>query len=235
MLQDDDKDWIKPLQRQNLGNLAYGELKAALMRGELKPGTVMTLRPLSQKFGISATPMREALMRLIAESALDMDANGRVCVPHLTRAKLMEIRQIREYLEGESAWETARLNRAADADELEEIHNALMNAHNNGQYGEAIAHNTRFHLKLCELAQRPIAVELASNLWMRIGPLLSHLYDAGTPANWHPHPHQRIVNAVRIGDPEMAREALIFDIRGNGEGLLAHVLATEAKAQRIPS
>lgn len=227
MLLDDETDWIKPLQRQNLGDLAYGELKSALMRGELKPGTVLTLRPLSRRFGISATPMREALMRLIAESALEMDANGRVCVPHLTRAKLMEIRRIREYLEGESAWEAARLHRPEDADELEEIHNALMAAHNTGHYGEAIAQNTRFHLKLCEVARRPVALDLVSNLWMRCGPVLSHLYDAGTPANWHPHPHQRIISAIRVGDAETARQALIFDIRGNGEGLLAHVRDTE--------
>ena len=64
---------------------------------------------------------------------------------------------------------------------------------------------------------------MVSNLWVRCGPLLSHLYDGGLPANWDPHPHIRVVNAIRARDPEAAYRALNMDIEGGGAGLLAHV------------
>lgn len=224
-MDDAQADWIRPVQKQNLGEQAYRALQNALMRGELKPGTVLTLRPVSKSFGISATPMREAMMRLIAEHALELDSRGRVCVPHITRATLMEIRSIRERLEGDAALIAATVATQEAADELEAIHHAMIAAQNKNDFSAAIGHNTQFHLKLCEIANLPVTLALVFNLWMRCGPLLSHLYDAGIPPNWDPHPHDRIVAAIRAGDGEAARNALIFDIRGNGEGLLAHVYA----------
>ncbi len=42
--------------------------------------------------------MREALLRLVAEHALEIDARGRISVPHLTRAELLEVRKLRGFL-----------------------------------------------------------------------------------------------------------------------------------------
>lgn len=219
---------VHPVQRQNLSDQAYRGLRTALMRGELQPGMELPLRPVSQSFGISATPMREALARLVAENALEMDSRGRVYVPHLTRDMLMEIRSIREYLEGGAAFRAAEIAKPEEIDALETIHHQMIEAQNSDKLAEAIGHNTIFHLKLCEIARQPVALDMVSNLWMRCGPLLSHLYDAGIPPNWNPHPHLRIVAAMRERRPEAAREALIFDIRGNGDGLFAHVREDEA-------
>lgn len=163
------------------------------------------------------------MMRLIAENALELDARGRVCVPHLSRKALLEIRRIREQLEGGSAYEAATNASSEAIDELANIHATMISNQERGNFSEAIGCNTQFHLKLCEIAELPITLELVFNLWMRCGPLLSHLYDAGVPPNWDPHPHERIIAALRTGDGEAAREALTFDIRGNGAGLLAHV------------
>ena len=102
-----EANWIKPIQRQNLSELAYVNLRDALMQGQMKPGEELPLRPISRSFGISATPMREALLRLVTESALEMDSRGRISVPHLTRAALMEVRKLRGFLEGNAAREAA--------------------------------------------------------------------------------------------------------------------------------
>lgn len=227
---DESPNWIRPVQKQSLGEQAYQVLQTALMRGELKPGTILPLRPVAKSFGISPTPMREAMMRLIAEHALELDERSRVCVPHITRAVLMEIRSIREKLEGDAALTAATVASKEGIDELEAIHFAMISAQNMNNFSEAIGCNTQFHLKLCEIANQPVALALVFNLWMRCGPLLSHLYDAGIPPNWDPHPHERIVAALRASDGVEARNALIFDIRGNGEGLLAHVRNSDGDA-----
>ncbi|MCI1002330.1 MULTISPECIES: GntR family transcriptional regulator [Brucella/Ochrobactrum group] len=216
-------EWIKPIQRQNLSELAYTNLREALMEGRLKPGEDLPLRPISRSFGISATPMREALFRLVAEHALEIDGRGRISVPHLTRATLIEVRKVRGFLEGNAAREAA-LNASPEAvDALEAIHNKLSAAQDADDFPTAIGLNTKFHLKLCEIAGLPVTHEMVSNLWVRCGPLLSHLYDGGVPLNWDPHPHVRIVKAIRARDPDAAYEALNMDIEGGGAGLLAHV------------
>ena len=216
-------EWIKPIQRQNLSELAYTNLREALMEGRMKPGEDLPLRPISKSFGISATPMREALLRLVTEHALEMDSRGRISVPHLTRAALMEVRKLRGFLEGNAAREAAIHAEPAAVDALEQIHRDLIAAQDRGDYTCAIGLNTKFHLKICEIGGLPITHEVVSNLWVRCGPLLSHLYDGGLPANWDPHPHISVVNAIRARDPEAAYRALNMDIEGGGAGLLAHV------------
>lgn len=216
-------EWIKPIHRQSLSELAYTSLREALMEGRMRPGDELPLRPISKRFGISATPMREALLRLVTEHALEMDGRGRISVPHLTRATLIEVRKIRGFLEGNAARQAAVAASPEAVDALEQIHVDLGIAQDEGDFTRAIGLNTKFHLKLCEIAGLPVSYEVVSNLWVRCGPLLSHLYDAGLPPNWDPHPHVRIVKAIRSKDPDGAYEALNMDIEGGGAGLLAHV------------
>lgn len=223
-MQATENEWIKPIQRQNLSELAYSNLRAALMEGRMKPGDELPLRPISRSFGISATPMREALLRLVTERALEMDGRGRISVPQLSRSALMEIRMIRNHLEGNAARVAAQSASPAGIDALEQVHRELVTAQDAEDFPRAIGLNTQFHLKLCEIADLPVSYEVVSNLWVRCGPILSHLYDAGVPPNWDPHPHMLVVEAIRANDPDAAYAALTRDIEHGGAGLLAHVV-----------
>ena len=224
-LDGDENGWIKPIQRQSLSETAYTNLRQALMEGRLAPGEELPLRPISKSFGISATPMREALLRLVTEHALEMDGRGRISVPHLQREALLEIRRIRSFLEGNAAREAALHATPAMADELAELHNQLVQAQDQGDFSKAVGLNTQFHLKLCEIGNLPISHEMVSNLWVRCGPLLSHLYDEGLPFKTPPHPHLRLLEAIRAKDADLAERALLDDIEGGGASLLAHVRA----------
>jgi DNA-binding GntR family transcriptional regulator len=220
-------DWVRPIVKENLSERAYRELRIALMQGQLRPDTRLRLRPMSARFGISATPMREALLRLVSEKALALDARGSVFVPRLTLDQLMEIRAIRTDLEGRAAAAATAAPRA-EIDALEEIHTQISQCHASGDFARAINLNTEFHLGLCRLARMPILGEIVELLWVRCGPILSHLYDDGLP-DWEPHPHRRIIDALRQGDSEAARDAIREDIERGGSGLFAHVRAADAR------
>lgn len=216
-------DWVQPIVKENLSDRAYSVLRDALMRGQLKPGQQMRLRPMSARFGISPTPMREALLRLVFERALVVDARGTVTVPHLTYDQLIEIRSIRVDLEGRTAAAAALTATESEIAHLDGIQDQIMDCHRTGAFDRAIDLNTEFHLALCRLGNLPITYDLVEGLWVRCGPILSHLYDAGVPDNWDPHPHARIITALRERDPDGAREAIQVDIEHGGKGLLDHV------------
>ena len=91
-------------------------------------------------------------------------------------------------------------------------------------FARAVNLNTEFHLTLCKIGQMPILYEIVELLWVRCGPILSHLYDDGVP-DWEPHPHRRIIDALRDRDPVAARDAVREDIERGGSGLFAHVRA----------
>ena len=59
----------------------YRTLRTQVMHGELAPGQALTLRGIARDFGVSMTPAREAVQRLVAEGALSMSASGRVTTP----------------------------------------------------------------------------------------------------------------------------------------------------------
>ncbi|OWU67398.1 GntR family transcriptional regulator [Roseovarius sp. 22II1-1F6A] len=216
-------DWAQPIERESLSDRAYTAIRNALMRGQLRPGERMRLRPMSQRFGISMTPMREALLRLVFERAMVVDDRGTVTVPELTLAQLLEIRMIRMDLEGQAAAAAAQHATPAQIAALEKIQTDIAACHAAQSFDDAVHLNTEFHLALCRAGQLPITYDLVENLWARCGPILSHLYDAGVPDDWDPHPHDRIIDALKRGDAAAAEAGIRFDIEAGGQGLLDHV------------
>lgn len=224
----DDVDWVQPIVKENLSDRAYADLRQALMHGQLRPGALLRLRPISARFGISATPMREALLRLVSEKALALDARGTVMVPTLTLDQLLEIRAIRTDLEGRAAASAAVRATEEEIDALEAIHGKISQCHLSQAFEKAVDLNTEFHLRLCRMGRMPIVYDIVESLWVRCGPILSHLYDAGLP-DWEPHPHLRVISALRDGDEDSARDAIREDIERGGKGLLNHVKDASAK------
>ena len=159
----------------------------------------MRLRPMSVRFGISATPMREALLRLVSEKALALDARGTVAVPTLTLDQLLEIRTIRTDLEGRAAAAAAKIVSDSDIDALANIHTQMALCHKLKQFEKAIDLNTEFHLYLCRLGRLPVLYDLVGTLGpLRADPFASLRWrSAGglglacSPADSHRPPQSR--------------------------------------------
>jgi hypothetical protein len=79
----------------------YRALRTRIMHGEVGPGEAMTLRGLGREFGVSMTPAREAVRRLVSEGALFLSASGRVSTPELSNERIEELAAIRALLEPE--------------------------------------------------------------------------------------------------------------------------------------
>ena len=81
----------------------YRSLRMQVMHGELAPGQAMTIRGIAEQFGVSMTPARDAVRRLVAEGAFTMSSSGRVSTPELTPERIEELAVIRSLLEPEMA------------------------------------------------------------------------------------------------------------------------------------
>ena len=84
----------------SLRQQVYNSLREALTSGRFAPGQKVTFRYVAGELGVSLTPVREALRRLVAEGAFEMNPNRSVRVPLMTRDKVIELRDIRMELEG---------------------------------------------------------------------------------------------------------------------------------------
>ena len=207
--------------RESVSQQAYVTIRNSLMRSRLKPGQRLVARQVADELGISVTPVRESLLRLVSEHALALDDRGTVVVPTLTLERCIEIRDLRMLIEGEGAARAAKLVTDSDIDELSAIHDRYVRTEKNSNFAVALAENENFHFGLCKLARSPALFRMVENLWMQFGPILSYLYESNSrPFHGQKHGHVRVIEALRKRDPERARTAISQDILIGGKTLL---------------
>ena len=99
----------KPPADTSLRSQVYDSLRDALTAGRFTPGQKLTFRFIAGTLGVSLTPVREAVRRLVAEGAFEMRPNRSVRVPLMTRDKILELRDIRMAVEGLATEKAAAL------------------------------------------------------------------------------------------------------------------------------
>lgn len=218
-----------------LAETIYGRLRSALMRAELVPHQRLKVRDLAQQMGTSETPVREALVQLAREGALEVRPRFFIRVPRLTAAEYRDIRDIRLELEPMAA-ERAMFGIDADAiDRLEALHERLIAAEVRGDWRAALDANKDFHFGLFEKAGMPPLIQVLEGLWARVGPMLSQLYPSAPPAYPDGHQHLAILDALRRRDPYALRLAMRLDLIEGGRNLLRLIGEQERKTKDPPT
>ncbi|WP_436953804.1 GntR family transcriptional regulator [Streptomyces sp. SudanB182_2057] len=139
-------------------------LRAALVAGELRPGEVYSAPSLAARFGVSATPVREAMLDLAKEGLVDTVPNKGFRVTVVSDRQLDEYTQIRALVEIPTV---AALARTADRVSLEALRPAAREIVAAAAAGDLIAYveaDTRFHLGLLALAGNAHLVEVVADL-----------------------------------------------------------------------
>ncbi|MDN3264670.1 GntR family transcriptional regulator [Streptomyces sp. CSDS2] len=139
-------------------------LRAALIAGELRPGEVYSAPSLAARFGVSATPVREAMLDLAKEGLVDTVPNKGFRVTVVSDRQLDEYTQIRALIEIPTV---AALARTADRVSLEALRPAAREIVAAAAAGDLIAYieaDTRFHLGLLALAGNAHLVEVVADL-----------------------------------------------------------------------
>jgi DNA-binding GntR family transcriptional regulator len=94
------------------GEQAYREIKERILVGQLDPGTRLVEGEVGKSLGISRTPVREALRKLVSDGLISRDGGGGLVVHRPSAREIEGVHQIREVLDGLAARLAAR--RATD-------------------------------------------------------------------------------------------------------------------------
>ncbi|WP_406864601.1 GntR family transcriptional regulator [Streptomyces sp. HUAS MG47] len=142
-------------------------LRAALIAGELKPGGVYSAPGLAAELGVSATPVREAMLDLAREGLVEPVRNKGFRVTEVSEKELDQCTELRMLIEVPTV---VRITALATAEQLEELRPqaeeivAKARAHDLIGYLEA---DRRFHLTLLGLAGNDRLVETVGDLRKR--------------------------------------------------------------------
>jgi DNA-binding GntR family transcriptional regulator len=212
------------LDRQtSLGELAYASLKASIIRGEFAPGQKLTLRAVANALGVSTTPARDAITRLIGEGALVNVGPKTVVLPPLSKAILDEVTAIRLSLEGMAAvFATARIG-DPEIDRLRAIQERINAAMDADDYGNVLKKNRDFHFLIYESAAMPRLVTMIESLWLRIGPSLNDLYPSFARSRLGVGNHLSMISGLEARDPLRVRAAVEKDISDGYERLATSI------------
>ncbi|MDJ0390804.1 GntR family transcriptional regulator [Roseomonas sp. E05] len=209
-----------PITTESVGAKVYQRLRLDLMRSRFRPGEKLKLRDLAQELGVSSTPVRDALARLVSEGALEQFDHRSVRVPVLSDERFREIVELRAELEGKAAARAAERARPADADRLAEIHARMTAARLAGDGIPMLEENERFHMEICALSGMPVLTRIIEGLWLQCGPLHAGLRQVRFLHHPDAHPHHEVIRALREQDGALARLAVQRDISVYAEVLL---------------
>lgn len=199
---------IAPLSESlSLKARAYDALKSAIMNMNIyAPGAELRLdeRDLSLRFGISRTPLREALAQLDSEGLVRIAPRRGIFIVRKTKAEILDMITVWAALESMAA----RLaTQVASDDDIKRLH-ALVNVFSTdevaakmGEYSDA---NIAFHQAIIGLGKCPLLTKLTDDLFFHVRAIRQRTIVEQDRARRSILDHKEIVNALEERHTERA-------------------------------
>jgi DNA-binding GntR family transcriptional regulator len=152
--------------RQRIGDV----LRASIISGAMQPGVVYSAPALAQQFGVSSTPVREALLDLVAEGLAEAVRNKGFRVTQPSDKQLDDITAVRRMLEVPAIAGLAGQLDEAQRDVVQSLYPAaqkLVDLAARREMVDWVQADRRFHLDLLGLAGNAALVDIVANLRAR--------------------------------------------------------------------
>ncbi|WP_433429681.1 GntR family transcriptional regulator [Nonomuraea sp. CA-141351] len=207
-------------ERQSLREQVAQALRAALITGEMRPGVVYSAPVLAAQFGVSATPVREAMLDLAKEGLVEAVRNKGFRVTELSDRDLDELTEIRQLIEVPTVARLAGGSRAEQFERLRPVAEEIVSAAERGDLLAYVDADLRFHVELLTLAGNGHLVEVVRDLRNRARLYgLSQLAERGTLAE-SAREHLQLLDALKNGESEAVRHLMTEHI-GHVRGIWA--------------
>ncbi len=151
-------------ERPSLREEAADALRAALVAGQMRPGVVYSVPALAAQLGVSATPVREAMLDLVKEAQVEPVRNRGFRVTELSDQELDDITQLRALIEVPTVAQIASFADPAALEALRPYAQAIIASAAAGDLIGYIRSDGIFHLRLLAFAGNEQLVEVVRDL-----------------------------------------------------------------------
>ncbi|QEV73029.1 GntR family transcriptional regulator [Streptomyces chartreusis] len=164
------------VQRASVRGQILDALRTALVTGELTPGAVYSAPALGERFGVSATPVREAMQQLALEGAVEVVPNRGFRVVERGARELAELAEVRALIEVPVMLRLARTVSVERWAELRPLAEATVRAASSGCRATYAESDRSFHRAVLAFCGNEQLVQLADDLhrraqWPLVGPV----------------------------------------------------------------
>lgn len=211
------------LRRRTTADTVAQMLRSEIQRGQLPPGTRLRQNEVAQRFGVSTTPVREALALLQAEGLVRIDPHRGALVFHPTVADLRESYDIRGALEALAVTKAIPRMTEELVKELQKVIDRMRKEKDEVRWVEL---NNEFHLRLYQASGMPRLCTMIANLRDSSSTYI-HMFAAhDLPEHRADDDHQEILDACAARDSRRARKAIAAHITHTVNGLIRFIEET---------
>jgi len=204
-------------------------LEQEILSGKLRPGDRLDEVELAERFGVSRTPVRQALHALAAGGLLDIKTRQGACVSSLSIAMLLEMFQMMAELEGLCASFAARRARPEQRRQLKEIHERLVKTFEEDDPEHFYEVNREFHEAIYAAANSEFIADQTLALRNRVSPYRRYVtYQPGRMAATLGE-HAEVLDAILAANPNAAQQAMRSHVNLLGDNLTDFIAAIPAE------
>jgi DNA-binding GntR family transcriptional regulator len=197
----------------------YRRLKDMIISGELKPQTRLVELQLAAEFGVSRTPVREALKRLTADTLVVADPVRGLVVHEPEPEEIEDVYLVRDVLEGLATRLAAQRIRPEELTRMRAILDSMRQALERGDTAHVVNANMAFHDIVYRAAGNATLSRLARDLSDLVRRFSSQAFNSGPRASTVFDDHEAILRALEQHDPEAAAAASTRHLKGASDYL----------------
>jgi DNA-binding GntR family transcriptional regulator len=203
---------LNPIEPTNLRMMARAAIRAHIITGQLKAGAIYPVSYFATRLGVSATPVREALLDLASQGLVELARNKGFRVPELSEHELDEIYQLRLLIEAPAVVMAVGKLNTDDQHRCAELANKIEDCAAEGDLTGFLENDRLFHLALLEpIGNRrllTIVDELRDGARLWALPSLAR----SEPLRSSAREHDQLLRAVVKGDIETARKIIVHHL-----------------------
>jgi DNA-binding GntR family transcriptional regulator len=212
-----------------LHNEVADRLRELITRGELAPGQRLNERVLTERFGISRTPLREAFKVLSSDGLVKLLPNRGAIVTTITRDDAEDMFQVMAVLEALGG-ELACL-RASDQDiaEIRALHAQMRGYFEQGDLDDYFDFNQRIHQKIIDCARNSELTDAYRRISARIR-RARYMANLSRP-RWHEamDEHEQILSALVARDRDQLKALLALHLDNKSKVIQDWLAENEAE------
>jgi DNA-binding GntR family transcriptional regulator len=207
-------------------------LTSKIINGELRPGHKLDEKSLATEFGVSRTPIREALRELGARGLIDLVPHRGGIVAQISLDQLADMLDAECEMEGLCARLASQRMSAVEKGALLECHRRAQELTKDRDETRYLEINQQFHDLICDGAHNGTLATMTRELRTRLGPFRQSQSETQARRLALSHDeHAAIVDAIQASDPDAAYDAM----RRHNARLSSSVLALLRAGAQIKS
>lgn len=195
-------------KRESLGRLAYERIKGEILDERLLPRQPLIEAELAAKYGMSKTPVREALLSLAREGLVEMSSFRGGRVRDFTADDAREIYELRELLEPFALRRAVPRLTDGDRRSLRALLDKAQAAAEGGDRRELSRLNCAFHSSLVARCRNEKVIEILAHLQNQVRVMSMRLWNVRATHLREAEQHEAILTAVEAGQADQAAELL---------------------------